>query len=182
MTKNVKRVVTSVVLGALAIAMVAGLGFAFVGQSATANAAPLAVAAQTSTTTPSTTKPAKSTTGTKVKKVRFHVSKTVLTAAANALGINEATLKTDLKNGQSIAAIAKAQNKDLPTVETAIVNTLKTQLDTALKNGKITQARHDKAVANLQTRVDKLVNHTFKAHSKKSSTSTTTKTPTTSSK
>lgn len=244
MTRNVKRTVMGVILGMLAIAMVAGLGFAFVGQpAANANAASLA---QTSTTTPSTTAKAKNAEGQKLastyaqsfasslgvnqtqlntaysaaisatvqqavqdgkltqtqanniaakaqkkgftgslalrgknaKHAGAKVAKDALNAAASAVGISTTELRSDLKNGQTIAQVAQAHNKDLQTVETAIVSSIKTQLDTALKNGKITQAQHDKALANAQTRVSKLVNRQFKhhTHAKKANTTTSTST------
>ena len=85
----------------------------------------------------------------------------VFGAAAKALGISPAELKTDLGKGQSIADIAKAKNLDLNTVIDALVADAKTKLDQAVKDGHLTQAEADKIEATLKTSISAVVNDTL---------------------
>lgn len=83
-----------------------------------------------------------------------------LDTAAKALGITTADLQQDLKNGQSIADVAKAKSVDLQTVITALTNEATTRIDAAVKAGKLTDAQATKAKANLTNRISALVNRT----------------------
>lgn len=82
-----------------------------------------------------------------------------LAAAAKALGMTEAELRTQLQGGKSLAAVAKAQNVSVDTLITALVDAAKAQLATAVKDGRITQARADEIAATLKDRITKQVNH-----------------------
>ena len=77
---------------------------------------------------------------------------------AKALGITTDELRTDLKNGQSIADIAKAKGVDPSTVVQAIVDATNAKLDDAVKAGKLTQDQADKIKANETQMVTDLVN------------------------
>ena len=61
-----------------------------------------------------------------------------LDAAAKAIGISTDTLRTDLRNGQTIAAVAEAKNVSTQTVIDAMVAAEKTELDAAVKAGHLT--------------------------------------------
>lgn len=78
---------------------------------------------------------------------------------AQALGVNQATLESDLKSGQSIAQIAQTQGISTQTLITTLVNNQKAQLDKAVQSGKLTSAREQKILNNLQNRFTQLVNH-----------------------
>jgi hypothetical protein len=73
-----------------------------------------------------------------------------LTAAASALGVTEAQLKTDLKNGQNLSQVAAAQNVSEADFKTKLVAALKPKLDAAVTAGTITQAQEDAQLAKLQ--------------------------------
>jgi len=73
-----------------------------------------------------------------------------LSAAAGALGIAEAQLKMDLKNGQSLSQVAAAQNLSEDDFKAKVSAALKPKLDAAVAAGKLTQAQEDAALAKLQ--------------------------------
>ena len=86
-----------------------------------------------------------------------------LDAAARALGMTAADLKTALGNGQSLAAVAKSRNVDVQKVIDALTQDATSRIDAAVKAGKITQAQADTARQNLAARITDLVNRTFPA-------------------
>jgi predicted XRE-type DNA-binding protein len=81
-----------------------------------------------------------------------------LEAAAKYLGLSESDLRDKLSNGQSLADVAKAQNKDVSGLEDAIVAAEKAQLDKAVADKKLTQSQADDLLSNLKSRVDDIVN------------------------
>jgi predicted XRE-type DNA-binding protein len=84
-----------------------------------------------------------------------------LAAAAKYLGLSESDLRDKLSNGQSLADVAKAQNKDVSGLEDAIVAAEKAQLDKAVADKKLTQSQADDILSNLKSRVDDIVNGTL---------------------
>ena len=84
-----------------------------------------------------------------------------LEAAATALGMTEDALRTELRNGKTIADVAKEKNIELQKVIDAIVAAAKTELAQAVTDGKLTQAEADTRIANLQDEVTKMVNGQF---------------------
>jgi hypothetical protein len=81
-------------------------------------------------------------------------------AAAKYLGLDESALRAKLRNGQSLADVAKAQNKDVQGLEDAIVASQKARLDQAVSDKKLTQTQADDMLAKLKARVADLVNAT----------------------
>jgi predicted XRE-type DNA-binding protein len=81
-----------------------------------------------------------------------------LEAAAKYLGLSESDLRSKLGNGQSLADIAKAQNKDVSGLEDAVVAAEKAQLDKAVADKKLTQSQADQALSTLKSHVDDIVN------------------------
>ena len=77
---------------------------------------------------------------------------------AQALGVTADELQNDLRNGQSIADIAKSKNVDLDTVADAVVKEVQSKLDQAVSDKKLTQDRADHIVANLKERITDLLN------------------------
>ena len=75
---------------------------------------------------------------------------------AKALGISESTLQSDLKAGQTLTDIAKAQNMDYATFKSTVLADAKTTLDAAVKNNKITAAQEQTQLSNLSTTLDKI--------------------------
>jgi len=85
-----------------------------------------------------------------------------LAAAAKYLGLDESDLRAKLENGQSLAAIAKAQSKDLAGLEQAILDTAKADLDKAVAAKKLTQSQADDILANLKSHIDNVANGTLR--------------------
>ena len=81
-----------------------------------------------------------------------------LATAAKYLGLDESDLRAKLENGQSLAAIAKAQSKDLAGLEQAILDTAKADLDKAVAAKKLTQSQADDILANLKSHIDNVAN------------------------
>ena len=76
---------------------------------------------------------------------------------ATFLGITQDQLRTELQSGKTLAAIATEHGKTEDALMQFIVEKEKAALDTALKNGTITQTQYDNMVANLQTKVKERV-------------------------
>jgi len=83
-----------------------------------------------------------------------------LGAAAKALGITADELMNDLRNGQSIADVAKAKSVDVSKVIDAIVSDAQSKIDTAVKDGHLTQDQATKLKTDLKNRITDLVNNT----------------------
>ena len=81
-------------------------------------------------------------------------------AAAKYLGLDESALRDKLRKGQSLADVAKAQNKDVQGLEDAIVASQKARLDQAVSDKKLTQSEADAMLAKLKSHVGDLVNAT----------------------
>ena len=74
-------------------------------------------------------------------------------AAASALGISDAQLKTDLASGMSLAQIAAAQKPPVSEADfrTRLIAKLKPLLDTAVTNKKLTPVQEQAILKQLQT-------------------------------
>jgi uncharacterized protein (DUF433 family) len=72
---------------------------------------------------------------------------------AKALGTTEAKLRAQLRDGKSIADVAKANGKSLADVRTAVRATLKTRLDKAVKAGDLTQKQADTMLDRISEKV-----------------------------
>jgi uncharacterized protein (DUF433 family) len=81
-------------------------------------------------------------------------------AVAKALGISTKDLLGDLRNGQSIADIAKSKNVDVNQLITTLVTDAKAQIAAAAKAGHIPQALATKLEQNLQQLITDVVNNT----------------------
>ncbi len=79
---------------------------------------------------------------------------------ASFLGVTVDDLKTARKDGKSLAQIAADNGKTEEALINFIVTEEKAQLDTLLKDGKITQAQYDNMTANLETKVKEMVEST----------------------
>lgn len=86
------------------------------------------------------------------------ILKPALEAAATTLGYSDVKqMNADLKTGKSIADLAASKNVAVSKVKDAMLAAVKTQLDTAVKNGKLTQAQADKIYQAAPARLDKLI-------------------------
>jgi hypothetical protein len=83
-----------------------------------------------------------------------------LDAAATALGLEAADLRTKLDAGKSIADVAKDQGKDIAAVKSAIKDAVAKQLDADVTAGRLTAAQRTEELAELDQHLDDLVNRT----------------------
>jgi len=74
-------------------------------------------------------------------------------AVAKALNLSTTTLESDLHAGQTISQIATAQKVNISAVNTAYLNAVQTQLNTAVKAGDITQTQADGAYTMVKNAV-----------------------------
>jgi len=79
----------------------------------------------------------------------------ILGSAASYLGISKAQLVQDLRSGKTLAEVAKAQGKSVSGLEQAITAEMKTRLDKAVTNGRITKAQENQILGNLSSRIVK---------------------------
>jgi polyhydroxyalkanoate synthesis regulator phasin len=80
--------------------------------------------------------------------------------AADYLGLTEAQLREQLENGKSLADVAKAQNKDVAGLKAALKAKVTTKLDEAVKDGHLTAAQKTKLLADIDARLDDIINGT----------------------
>lgn len=78
-------------------------------------------------------------------------------AAAKVLGMSADDVRTALRQGTTLAELAKKQGKSEDTLINALVAAAKTQLADAVKAGRLTQARADEIQKELPDRVKQIV-------------------------
>lgn len=79
-------------------------------------------------------------------------------AAATAIGISDADLKTALESGTTIAAVAKAKGVEAQAVIDAMVAAAKSDLAKAVAAGTLTQAKADEIASTLVAHITDHVN------------------------
>lgn len=80
-----------------------------------------------------------------------------LDAAATAIGITEAELKTQLAAGKTLAQVAEANDVSKADLIAALVKAAEAKLAQAVTDGKITQAQADERKATLMARITESV-------------------------
>jgi hypothetical protein len=88
------------------------------------------------------------------------IVKDMVDVAANTIGVQPSDLANELKNGKSVADVAKDHSVDPQTVVQAIVDAGNAKVDQAVTNGKITSTQGDKIKSHLSDAATKFVNHT----------------------
>jgi ribosomal protein S20 len=83
------------------------------------------------------------------------IGQNVLATVAGVLGTDEETLKTQLRDGATIAEIAGDKTQ---AVIDALVAEASAKIDQAVADGKLTQERADEMKANLADRITRMVN------------------------
>lgn len=83
------------------------------------------------------------------------IGQNVLATVAGVLGTDEETLKTQLRDGATIAEIAGDKTQ---AVIDALVAEANAKIDQAVADGKLTQERADEMKANLVDRITRMVN------------------------
>jgi glucose/arabinose dehydrogenase len=87
----------------------------------------------------------------------FHMHK--LKAAADYLGLTQAQLRTQLRDGKTLAQIARDRDKSVDGLVDALVAEATDQLDQAVEDGRITQAQANEMKAGLEERITDFVNN-----------------------
>ncbi len=77
---------------------------------------------------------------------------------ANYLGISQDELRNELKSGKTLAEVAKENGKSTNDLVNFFMSEAKEHLQTALKNGRITQQRYDEVMQNIKQRVEQMIN------------------------
>ena len=81
-----------------------------------------------------------------------------LSTVASALGLPEATIRSELMGGKSLAQIAQAHGSTADAVIGALVTERTSQIDSRVAAGTLTQAQADTMKAALKDRVTAMVN------------------------
>jgi len=85
-----------------------------------------------------------------------HGGRFLLADAAQAIGITEDRLMTQLRSGKTLTAIAEANGKTLGEVRTAVKAAAVARLDADLKAGDISRTQRDEEVAELDDEIARL--------------------------
>ena len=122
-------------------------------------------------TTPTTSTPAaaaKPATAPKgagwLRNHRKEIRRAGLRDSAKIIGITPKELRTDLKNGQTVAQVANAKGISTATLVGDLTHDVDAKIQQAVTNGKITQAEATKVEAKVPAAVTKAVNHQFGQH------------------
>ena len=78
---------------------------------------------------------------------------------AGLLGIDVETLRSDLRDGKTVAEIAGEQGVDVQTVIDSLVAEAKSHLDLSVQNGRLTQEEADAKLAEVTQRITDFVNN-----------------------
>ena len=79
-------------------------------------------------------------------------------AAAKAIGVTTDELRQAVRDGKTIADVAKEKNVDVQKVIDAVVADATSRLNEAVTSGRLTRAEADQRIAQLPDQVTKLVN------------------------
>ncbi len=82
--------------------------------------------------------------------------------AATYLGLTLEELHTRLADGTTLAEIAKAQGKSVAGLKQALIDSEKAELDTAVKDGRLTEAQAKGLLERKTAILDDLINGTFR--------------------
>lgn len=84
-----------------------------------------------------------------------------LEAAAEYLGLTNAELRERLEDGQSLAEIARAEDKSVEGLKQALLDDAKTRLDEAVEDEELTRERANEMLERLRERIDDFVERDF---------------------
>jgi transposase-like protein len=93
---------------------------------------------------------------------RVRAARLAITTAAKAIGVEPKDLVAALRDGQTVADVAKAHDVDPKTVEDAITKAFVDRIDAAVEAGKLDADRAAKIESNLEERVQRFVEETPK--------------------
>ncbi len=90
----------------------------------------------------------------KIAQKALAVARDGVTAAAEALDMTVAELRTELRSGKDLKEVAAAEGVPYATVTTAVLNAVKADLDAAVAAGTIKQARADRILDRVERRLE----------------------------
>ena len=90
----------------------------------------------------------------KIVQKALAVARDGVTAAAGALDMTVAELRTELRSGKDLKAVAAAEGVPYATVTTAVLTAVKADLDAAVAAGTIKQARADRILDRVERRLE----------------------------
>ncbi len=85
---------------------------------------------------------------------------TLVQTLSRLTGLDVATIRAELQSGRSLAQIAAANGSSGDALVQAVVDAIKSRLDQAVSNGRLTQAQADQMLASARERATTLVNDT----------------------
>ena len=80
-----------------------------------------------------------------------------LDAAAAYLGLTDAQLRSRLESGKTLAEVATAESKSVDGLKNVMLKDAQAKLDQAVQDGRLTKAQEQRALSDLQQRIDGLV-------------------------
>lgn len=90
-----------------------------------------------------------------------------LGSASSYLGLSVSQLLSDLRDGKSLAQVARAEQKSVAGLEQALVSAAKARLSSLVSAGALTQAQEQRLLNRLNVRIDRMVNGTLRLHPKR---------------
>jgi hypothetical protein len=88
-----------------------------------------------------------------IVRAALGVARDGMTAAADALDMSVLELRQALRDGATLKEVAAAEGVPYETVSSAVVGAVKADLDAAVAAGTISQARADRILERLETRL-----------------------------
>lgn len=82
-------------------------------------------------------------------------------AAAEYLGLTNAELRERLEDGQSLADVARAEDKSVDGLKQALLDDARTRLDEAVEDEELTRERANEMLERLRERIDDFVERGF---------------------
>jgi hypothetical protein len=82
-------------------------------------------------------------------------------ALASFLGIDQATLQSDVQGGQTLATVATAQGKTRDQLNTFLTDEMTTQLKAQVSAGTLTQAQSDDMLSHFTANLDAMIDGTM---------------------
>ncbi len=82
-------------------------------------------------------------------------------AAADFIGVTEAELRASLEDGDTLAEVATANGKTAAALVDALVAAANADLDEKVEAGRLTEAQRTSILADLESRLDDVVNGEF---------------------
>jgi hypothetical protein len=99
-------------------------------------------------------------TATKRAALRQRVHRGLIRTVTDYLGISRAQLRTEWQSGKSLSQIATEHGKTADGLKQAILTTVKTRLDRAVANGRLSPAREQAFLTRFSSRLDTFLTKT----------------------